>query len=630
MRSLISLVFLSFIILGVSGERILNDFIVDIVSTFNLRSPTVIFNENVPELCMTKHWVLCVSDALQNELKELAQHITMITLNRRQDGMIFVRDEAKQKNLVEQLLTADRIQYASMFISNCPVFMPIEYKDLMTLKLNSNIIFYEVTNASYTLFDIFAVNGGPPIVLELGTWDQENGMHVKTKMNRWDRRTDLTGTKFVNALWPIEDWADFLYDENGTIVGSSGKFQDLLLYMTDRLNLTVVTVDAYKVEINGTKPRRPCPKMIELQITDVCSGGVPIKFNKNDRDDYTIPVNRQPQTLIAGVPKGNAPDAWVYLEVFELRQMIIFLFLLLTSTLLPMALRYTRKIMHNLEKDDSSYVDALAMVYLFTIQQGSHEGRKNLSIRIMSITTAMVTLLIFIYYGNDITAKMTAGAPPHPVKTFDDVLAYDYKVIIVGYYHLGLLRDSPPGSSKRTVFETFFEENDPKDGKENDLFMPWNGPNLDLARDIIKEDLKTLFYCADSCVNLDNTPDDRLLSLKMHDTFYTLGGYALQNNSEYLDIFNHYLLKQLEHGIVNKVWRIMPNAKIGMSEPEALAMRNVMFPFSCLMFCMIVSLVMATIEFLVGKVKRRQQRNATAFIRTGASIKQWNVNGFAQ
>ena len=67
-------------------------------------------------------------------------------------------------------------------------------------------------------------------------------------------------------------------------------------------------------------------------------------------------------------------------------------------------------------KDHDSAIDALGMVYMFTIQQGSHTERKNLSIRIISMTMALVTLLMFIYYANDITAKMTAGPPPHPVK----------------------------------------------------------------------------------------------------------------------------------------------------------------------------------------------------------------------
>ena len=54
----------------------------------------------------------------------------------------------------------------------------------MKLRLNSNIIFYEEVDSKYILFDIFAVNGGPPIVLEFGTWVRGDGMHLNKRMNR--------------------------------------------------------------------------------------------------------------------------------------------------------------------------------------------------------------------------------------------------------------------------------------------------------------------------------------------------------------------------------------------------------------------------------------------------------------
>ena len=117
------------------------------------------------------------------------------------------------------------------------------------------------------------------------------------------------------------------------------------------------------------------------------------------------------------------------------------------------------------------------------------------------------------------------GRPP---KTFDDVLAKDYKVIVVGFYHLYLLYAARPGSGKRLVYEAYFEENDPYNGKENDLFRPWSEESFDWAGNLIKEDLKTLLYCEDVC---DVLPDDRMIALQMHDTFHTLGGYSLQGGN---------------------------------------------------------------------------------------------------
>ena len=48
-----------------------------------------------------------------------------------------------------------------MFRSDCPVFMPLEYSDIVELRLDSHIIFYEQHgDGGYNLVDKFAVNGG--------------------------------------------------------------------------------------------------------------------------------------------------------------------------------------------------------------------------------------------------------------------------------------------------------------------------------------------------------------------------------------------------------------------------------------------------------------------------------------
>ena len=94
MGSLLGLGLLSSMFLGVCGDDgNLNDFIADILSTFTLTSPTIVFDEIVPEVCMTQQWVLCVSNDLQSEQKELADHIAGLSLNRRQDSIIFVGGE---------------------------------------------------------------------------------------------------------------------------------------------------------------------------------------------------------------------------------------------------------------------------------------------------------------------------------------------------------------------------------------------------------------------------------------------------------------------------------------------------------------------------------------------------------
>ena len=91
--------------------------------------------------------------------------------------------------------------------------MPKEYVEMIKLRLDSNVIFYEKeAMKKFSLFDIFAVKGGPLITLDIGDWDTENGTRLKENIVRWERRTDLKGAEFINALAFNGAAAQFIYD----------------------------------------------------------------------------------------------------------------------------------------------------------------------------------------------------------------------------------------------------------------------------------------------------------------------------------------------------------------------------------------------------------------------------------
>ena len=85
----------------------------------------------------------------------------------------------------------------------------------------------------------------------------------------------------------------------------------------------------------------------------------------------------------------------------------------------------------------------------------------------------------------------------------------------------------------------------------------------------------------------------------MEDDSYNYEGFVLRWNSEYLPLFNYYLLRQHEHGIINRLSRYYRDPKevnYEMSEPAPLGMTSVMFPFSILGACTIISMGIGTVE----------------------------------
>ena len=174
------------------------------MDTWKIRSPTIIYQDDLPELCMKRQWVLCLSNDW--DTNELAEHLVEIYRQRKHDGLIFLGEQGHEQ-LLKKLggdvpLTLFSTKYTvNLFSTNYPSFMPTSYKTDIRLRLDSNIIFYKENFISnYDLYDIFAVKGGPPITLEVGKWDIDNGMRLMTGLNRWDRRTDLKGVNFKNSF----------------------------------------------------------------------------------------------------------------------------------------------------------------------------------------------------------------------------------------------------------------------------------------------------------------------------------------------------------------------------------------------------------------------------------------------
>ena len=515
---------------------------------------------------------------------------------------------------------------------------------MVELRLDSNIIFYETRgDGKYNLVDKFAVNGGQDIVLHMGTWDNSNGVQLEKRTNRWDRRTDLKGAKFVSTFDADkrDAHAYHIYNNEGEIVGSGGTIQEKLFYMTALLNMTIDTRDSVML-IKGEPAKVRCARLLDKKLTDMCSArfaSTSINLSKG----VVIVITERPRryTLHAGVSEKSALDAWAYTEVFGMSQWLLYTFALIAT---PLAMLLAQILLDG-DRRRILISDGVAMALLFFIQKGDHTGdEKHLAIRIMSLTMALLTLVMFIYYSNDITAKMTAGSPPHPVRNFEDVLDKGYRVIVLDWRStsLGLLKQSKVGTAKNTVYKRSLEEDLTK-------IFAWRNAtlqgNLEVAERIelpvwhlrtteserwaietVIRDKKTLWYTFSGTTSSLHENSGKLVELRMDDTNKRDYGPMLRQDSEYLPLFRHYALKGFETGIFKRIdlMRVKhcveldnevcwpdsrPPIKIGMTEPGALAINNVMFPFSLLAAAIFVSLVAVIMEEVNKTMNTLKEKN---------------------
>ena len=336
--------------------------------------------------------------------------------------------------------------------------------------------------------------------MEIGNWDIDDGIILQKSKNRWDRRTDLKGATFINCLATYE--SDIIKDKNGNITGSKGHFQEMLFYITDNLNLTVKTVEApWNLELLGNGSWTGDMGFLQRREADVVSSGLGINLQRSNYIDYPIGTTYQPLTLHAAIPKGITPNMWVFIWVFGPYQWMIFVALLV---LLVVGLHLINVFCHDKSGRKfgtkrgaskkyqlNSASSGFALVCLYTTQMGSHTKSKLLTSRVLTMTISILTFLFFAYYTTDITSEMTSGAPKIPIRTFEDVVRYGYRVVTYSPYYEHILKSAKPGTAMDSVYNNQFEM----------MNWTWNPTDLDRDEETLLEgvedkvgDPKTLVY----------------------------------------------------------------------------------------------------------------------------------------
>ena len=593
-------------------------FINDLVKAWKLLSPTVIFmKDEMPSLCLKTEKILCLTN--DGNPSDLAIHLAKIHKERKQDGLIFVGNQVHEK-LIKQVAQL----VPSLFLCECPVFMPKSMQNRMNLRLDSNIIFYEEVNTKeYKLEDIFAVKGGQPITLELGKWKQDHGIELQLSMNRWGRRTDLNGAIFVNGLYSKGNWANFTRNEDGAIMGSVGYYQDMLFYILEGLNVTLITVE-YKKEWGRKLLRNGTWQgpfgMLQRGEIDVDSVGIGINIPRTAILDFPIPLHKTVNTLIAAKPEGIAPNMWVYVRVFGLYQWSITLALLIVLAITISIISYIGEG----ELMNDTVGSNIALVSLYFLQMGSHPDGRWWATRLLTLTASFFAFLMFVYFCVDITAEMTSGPPSIPLKIFQDVIEYDYTVVVTSEYRTKMLSSSKPGSAPHRISQSYmeYEVNDFK------------------AVDAIMEDQKKVFFSTAS--NALTSPAGKryvgqLISLNLDDSFQSISTLPLLKGSEFLPLFNHYILKEHEHGIRKRIYYqhhmgMFTLEQFGMGEPQPLGATNTMFLFIWMAFGICFSIAISFAEWLKQKLFRKMESQVKQkdllFIRTSQTVdKQPEMSG---
>ena len=109
----------------------------------------------------------------------------------------------------------------------------------------------------------------------------------------------------------------------------------------------------------------------------------------------------------------------------------------------------------------------------------------------------------------------------------------------------------------------------------------------------------------------------------MDDSAYGIYSIPLQKDSEFLYAFNHYILKQLENGLIMRNYKkyfidLYVKEEFGMTEAQSLGFNNVMSLFVLLALGICTSLAIAAVELIVEKLKKKPDARSPGAAQEGA------------
>ncbi len=77
------------------------------------------------------------------------------------------------------------------------------------------------------------------------------------------------------------------------------------------------------------------------------------------------------------------------------------------------------------------YLNGMAVAFLHILQLSYEIRLTTKSARILFFSSSMTAYMFFVYFTSDLTAKMTSGIPPVPIRSFKDVLDMDLLVTVM-------------------------------------------------------------------------------------------------------------------------------------------------------------------------------------------------------
>ena len=487
--------------LTVLGTNANLKFSLDILEHVGARYPVLISKEGY-------------ADDLSNLLLNIPSTYVSYEVKKEEDKIVNLLNELKHGGYLSWVVFLDdgHTQLLTTLVNDYQLFRSkisglCQDGDLSSKLLNLNLdtqLYHYIQHENETdLRETYLVNE-VLITNNLGSWREgsEPTNLYPNIANIWKRRTSFHGLtvnvvsinrKSLHEIYyygnPIEYRPPKTRVEGKAVIGGGGIFLEPLNILSASLNFTLNLTASIDNKWGGVDANGKWNGMVGMVVrgeVDLAAASLTRTMERDAVTSFSITIMDEFSTLVSPVGGKPAIQVWVYMKIFSKTSWAIISAALICIALCLYVINASglSKLHGTRDSENFNILNGIGLSMLFLMQLHYDIHHSTLSSRIVILMCGITFYLIYAYYVSDLTATMTSKPRGHPVKSFNDVIKGDYKILVNNATaQFSQLKNSAPGSAKYQVYQDQIKSN-PK------AFVTTQAE----AIEVMKEQYKTLFF----------------------------------------------------------------------------------------------------------------------------------------
>ena len=342
----------------------------------------------------------------------------------------------------------------------------------LALQLNTQLYlyFWEESDMILKLKEKYSIRG-IPVEKDFGNWTEGAGFAVEEPI-LWERRSDLMGAVVRVASVDLPPLHSFIYEGDkaneakDNIIGGEGFFIQPINFLAAALNFTIQFNFSVDGKFGGQNDDGSWNGMIGMLVdgtTDIACAALTRTMDRDNVAPFSITIYEEESTLAAPIKETKATNVWVYMEIFPKVTWAIIgsMFVALAIGFIVIKFSSNNYIHGNNDSEELNLFECMGLAaFPSTMELPFNIGMNQLSSRIIFVFAGFATFVLYAHYEANLTAMMTSGPKETSIKSFDDVIKGEYKVVVEADTSMEIfLKTADPGSAMHQFYYESMENN---------------------------------------------------------------------------------------------------------------------------------------------------------------------------